>query len=206
MTAAIKGTPYSNRWDIWVYPADVETPATGVLVTDRLDDEAVSTLEKGGKVVLMAPPETLRSDVPPGFTSIFWNTQWTNRQPPHTLGLLCDPEHPALAEFPTEFHSNWQWWDLVSKSRAMILDETDPELRPIVQVIDDWNTNRKLGLVFEARVGAGKLLLCSIDLRSDLAARPVARQMRRSLLQYAAGDGFDPHTPCSLQQLKALFK
>jgi len=130
----------------------------------------------------------------------------TNRQPPHTLGILCDPAHPALAEFPTEFHSNWQWWDLVSKSRAMILDDLDPDLRPLVQVIDDWNTNRKLALVFEAKVGAGKLLACSIDLHSDLAARPVARQMRRSLLQYVQSDAFGPKALCSVAQLKALLK
>jgi len=163
-------------------------------------------LEQGGKVVLTLPPEKVRSDVPPGFTTIFWNTQWTNRQPPHTLGILCDPDHPALAGFPTEFHTNWQWWDLVSKSRAMILDDLDPELRPLVQVIDDWNTNRKLALLFEARVGAGRLLVCSIDLTTNLANRPVARQMRCSLLQYAARDAFNPQPPCSLEQLRSLFK
>ena len=207
VTATVAGTPYSNHWDLWVYPAKVKMPAASdVLIADSLDDEALSALEKGGKVVLMASPETIRSDVPPGFTSIFWNTQWTNRQPPHTLGILCDPAHPALAEFPTEFHSNWQWWDLVSKSRAMILDDLDPDLRPLVQVIDDWNTNRKLALVFEAKVGAGKLLACSIDLESDLAARPVARQMRRSLLQYVQSDAFGPKALCSVAQLKALLK
>ena len=203
----VSDTPYANDWCIWVYPARVEMPAaTDVLVTDGLDDEAVAALEQGGKVVLMPPPEKVRSDVPPGFTTIFWNTQWTNRQPPHTLGILCDPGHPALADFPTEFHTNWQWWDLVSKSRAMILDDLDPELRPLVQVIDDWNTNRKLALLFEAKVRAGKLLVCSIDLTTNLANRPVARQMRCSLLQYAASDAFNPQHPCSLQQLETLLK
>jgi hypothetical protein len=204
---AVEGTAYKNHWDVWVYPAqtDVPTPPE-VKIADSLDENTIATLEQGGAVLLMPPLESIRSDVPSGFSTIFWNTQWTNRQPPHTLGILCDPDHPALAAFPTEFHSNWQWWDLVGKSKFLMLDELGPELRPIVQVIDDWNTNRKLGLVFETKVGPGKLLFCSIDLRTDLARRPVARQMLRSLLHYAASETFDPKTSCSVDRVNTLFE
>ncbi len=207
ITVAVRGTKYSNHWDIWVYPAKLEMPTTSdITMTDSLSDEVVAALQKGGKVLLMPPLAAVRSDIPAGFSSIFWNTQWTKRQPPHTLGILCDPQHPALARFPTEFHSNWQWWDLVTRSRSMLLDDLAAELRPIVQVIDDWNTNRKLGVLFEARVGAGKLLVCSIDLRNNLGRRPAARQMLYSLLQYTGSTAFDPQTSCSVDQLKALFK
>ena len=61
-------------------------------------------------------------DVAIGFSSIFWNTAWTARQPPHTLGILCNPKHPALAEFPTEYFSNYQWWDAMSHSGAIRFD------------------------------------------------------------------------------------
>ncbi len=167
VTISLKGTDFSNSWDLWVYPADLNNrPPEKILIADSLDEQVVSALQEGRKVLLMPPLNTIDSDIPAGFTTIFWNTQWTRRQPPHTLGILCNPKHPALSEFPTEFHSNWQWWDLVTKSKFMILDDFPPDLRPIVQVIDDWNTNRKLGLIFEAKVGRGKLLVCSIDLRS----------------------------------------
>ena len=83
-------------------------------IVHRLDDQARAALEAGGRVLLLIPPGQARGDrrgkVGLGFSSIFWNTAWTNRQPPHTLGILCDPAHPALAGFPTESHSNWQWW------------------------------------------------------------------------------------------------
>ena len=207
VSVSVEGTSYTNDWDIWVYPASPEVPQPPqVMVAESLNDKALDTLRHGGRVLLMPPVEAIRSDVPPGFTTIFWNTQWTNRQPPHTLGILCDPNHPALAHFPTEFHSNWQWWDLVTKSRAMVLDDTPPSLRPVVQVIDDWNTNRRLGLVFEAAVEGGSLLVCSIDLRSELEDRPVARQMLYSLLQYAGSPDFKPQPRCSVAQLKALFR
>ena len=77
---------------------------------------------------MLWPPARPRSPDPKlgkvalGFSSIFWNTAWTRRQPPHTLGILCDPKHPLFASFPTDNHSNWQWWYLVSRSGAMILD------------------------------------------------------------------------------------
>ena len=122
------------------------------------------------------------------------------------LGILCNPKHPALAQFPTESHSNWQWWDLVTKSRFMVLDKFAPRLRPIVQVIDDWNTNRKLGLLFEAKLGRGKLLVCSIDLRSNLDARPVARQMLYSLLRYMESDNFNPEEASDIKLIRNLLK
>ncbi|MHC4726762.1 MAG: sugar-binding domain-containing protein, partial [Planctomycetota bacterium] len=191
---SIEETSFENHWDVWVYPARHQTkPPANILIADSFDEHVQATLKAGGKVLLMPRLNSINSNIPAGFTSIFWNTQWTRQQPPHTLGILCDPKHPALAEFPTEFHSNWQWWDLVTKSKFMILDEFAHKLHPIVQVVDDWNTNRKLSLVFETKIGAGKLLVCSIDLRNNLDERPVARQMLSSLLSYMDSSAFAPN-------------
>jgi hypothetical protein len=207
----LKGTPYANRWHVWFFPArlDVAQPPD-VLVADRLSDKAVARLRAGGKVLLLPARGSVKGDrfgkIPPGFSSIFWNTAWTRRQPPHTLGILCNPEHPALAEFPTDSSSDWQWWDLVTKSQIMILDDSPPKLRPIVQVIDDWFTNRRLGLVFEARVAGGKLLVSSIDLATDLDHRPVARQMLHSLLRYTGGADFQPEHEVTLDEIASVFQ
>ncbi|MEI8375485.1 MAG: sugar-binding domain-containing protein [Planctomycetota bacterium] len=207
LTLSLKDTPYTNHWDVWVYPAQVDrAPPTNVLVASSLDTQTTAALAAGRKVLLLLPPAAVRSDVPPGFSPIFWNTRWTRRQPPHTLGILCDPKHAAWATFPTEFHSNWQWWDPVSKSRAMILDGFPPDFRPLIQVIDDWNTNRRLGLVFEAKTGGGKLLGCSIDLSTGINQRPVSRQMLRSLLDYMGGDTFAPSKELPIELVRGLMK
>ena len=209
LTVSVDGTSYANDWDIWVYPPAVNTTAPAdVLVTSQLDAKAVAALKAGGKVLLLPAPGTVSGDehgvVPSGFTSIFWNTAWSGRQPPHTLGILCDPTNPALASFPTEYHSNWQWWDMVEHSQTMVLNKLPTELRPLVQVIDDWVTNRRLGLVFEAKVEGGKLLVCGIDLNTDLDKRPVARQMLHSLLTYMAGDRFDPKVTVEAEAIHKL--
>jgi len=141
-----------------------------------------------------------------GFSSVFWNTAWTLGQPPHTLGILCDPKHPVFADFPTEGHSNWQWWELVHDSAAMVLDGLPPKLRPLVQPIDTWFEARRLGLLFEARVAGGKLMVCSMDLAGSLDRRVVARQLRHSLMAYLASDRFSPAVEVDPSMIRGLSK
>ena len=207
LVVALEGTAAENDWDVWIYPAHVDAAVpAGVQVATALDASTLASLEAGGCVLLTIPPDRVRGDargrVELGFTPIFWNTACTQRQAPHTLGLLCNSRHPALAAFPTEAHTDWQWWYVVSRAGAMILDGLPVALRPIVQPIDDWFTNRRLGLVFEARVGRGRLLVCSIDLARD--DNPVGRQLRASLLRYAASPAFAPKVIVSAEQIRSL--
>jgi hypothetical protein len=118
------------------------------------------------------------------------------------LGLWCDTKHPALAEFPTESNCDWQWTELLRNTRAVNLNHLPKNLRPIVSAIDDWNRNYKLGLIFEARVGTGKLLVCAADLSTN--SSPVARQLRRSLLDYMAGNKFKPLAEISAADFASL--
>jgi len=151
-------------------------------------------------------PSQVASDVQIGFSSIFWNTAWTRGQAPHTLGILCDPKHPVFAQFPTEGHTNWQWWELIHGSAAMVLDPMPPGLRPLVQPIDTWFEARRLGLLFEARVEGGKLMVASMDLTGGLDRRVVARQLRHSVLAYMASERFNPVLEVDAGLIRALCK
>ena len=204
LAVGLKGTAIQNTWDLWLYPSTVQTVAPAdVLITTNLD-QALERLNEGGKVLLL-PLAQLNAENPKGsFTPVFWNRQWFPKQACQTLGLLCDARHPALEEFPTEMHSDWQWEDLVSSSRAMVLDDFPRELRPIVQVIDDWNTNRRLAMIFECRTGKGRLLVCSADLTGHLDQRPAARQILSSLVAYAQSDHFRPQVRVSAENLRDL--
>lgn len=195
VTVEVPGTEIRNRWNIWVYPAVKPEVVAQPYITTRLDAAARAELEKGSSVLLLTygtvEPER-GGDIPVGFSSIFWNTAWTRGQAPHTLGICCETDHPALAAFPNEGVSDYQWWDLTSRCDAMILDDYPEGFRPIVYIIGDWFTNRKLGLLYEARVGKGKLLVCGADLQNDLDKRPAAAQFRQSLVEYMASDKFAP--------------
>jgi hypothetical protein len=193
-----------------VYPASLPDNTREILVTQQLDAKALETLNKGGKVLLTPKQGSLKADkggdIAIGFSSIFWNTAWTHGQPPHTLGILCNPAHPALAAFPTQYHSNWQWWDAMSHSNAIRLDSLANGLPPIVRVIDDWVTARPLGLITECKVGKGKLLFSGIDLLTDQDKRPEARQLLYSLKQYMNGAAFNPATPIAFEKLQSVLK
>jgi hypothetical protein len=197
LVAGFAGTKTQNDWGVWVYPPpSVPKPPADAVVFHELNAAALAVLDSGGTVLWLLPPENVRNDtnrpVKFGFSSIFWNTAWTKRQAPTTLGILCDARAPLFAEFPTENFSDWQWWYLVQRAQPMILDDLPAGLLPGVQVIDDWTTNHKLGLAFEAQVGNGKLFVCSVDLENNLDHDPVRRQFRTSLLDYLASPNFQP--------------
>ncbi|MFO8014609.1 MAG: hypothetical protein R6X20_15030 [Phycisphaerae bacterium] len=195
-----------NGWDFWVYPADLapEKPA-GVTVRHGFDDETRRLLAEGKKVLLLKTEgETMQ---PMDFFPVFWTYHgFTNAKWGRGGGILCDPDHPALAAFPTEFHSNWQWYGLTRRARCFDLDRTPHAFRPLVQFIDDFHRNLKLGVVFEARVGPGRLLACAVDLESDLDGRPVARRMLHSLYRYMASPAFAPEDELDPAVLAEILK
>jgi hypothetical protein len=205
LVVGLPETAFENDWDVWIFADTLDTTAPGeVLITEMLDSLALRRLESGGKVLFMPRPLSVNTTCQLGFSSVFWNTAWTDDQPPHTLGLVCDSDHPVFTEFPTEGYSNWQWWELVYDAAAMLLDHLPPLLRPLVQPIDTWFENRRLGLLFEARVNGGKLMVCSMNLRTGLESRLVARQMRHSLLRYMRSDAFQPQVDVGLVTIQAL--
>jgi hypothetical protein len=207
LVVGLPGTAFENVWDVWVFADYLDTtPPDDVLITETMDASALRRLGSGGKVLFMPRAVTVNTTCQLGFSSVFWNTAWTDDQPPHTLGLVCDPKHPVFADFPTEDHSNWHWWELVRDAAAMTLDHLPAALRPLVQPIDTWFENRRLGLLFEARVNGGRLMVCSMNLRTGLESRLVARQMRHSLLRYMCSDAFLPQTDVELQAIGALIR
>ena len=205
----VKNTPFKNRWDFWVYPAKQEINPGNVFITDKIDFKAEEVLKKGGSVLLLTFGKVGKEKgalVAIGFSSIFWNTAWTRNQPPHTLGILCDPKHPVFSEFPTEYHSNWQWWDPIAHSQAMILDKFPADLHPLIQPIDTWFENRRLALAFETKTRNGKLMVCSIDMQDKIDERPVTRQLLISMLKYMNSGSFNPQTQVGIKDIISLIK
>jgi hypothetical protein len=200
-------TPYKNSWDFWVYPADQQVKKGRVMVTDKIDKKAEEELKRGGSVLLLNYGKVGKekgAQIAIGFSTVFWNTAWTNNQPPHTLGILCDPKHPVFNDFPTEFHSNWQWWDPVSHSQAMIIDGFSPKLRPLIQPIDSWFDNWRLALAFEVKTNGGKLMVCSIDLNKISEERLASKQLYISILNYMNSEAFNPQTEADLDIVKDM--
>ena len=210
----IDGTEFKTHYPVWIYPSKVNTaPPPDITVTHDLSAEVIKKLTSGRKVLLFPDFNKVKNHSVGGlFITDFWNfkmfkpiAERVGRQPsPGTMGILADSASPLFDHFPTESHTDWQWWPIVKNSRPIILDSTPAEYHPLVQVIDNIDRNHKLGLIFEYKVGKGKLLVCASDLPA-ITKWPEARQLYGSILSYMESSSFNPKSEISVRQLKNLF-
>ena len=126
--------------------------------------------------------------------------------PPMTLGCLIEEESHIFDHFPTSYHTDWQWWDILEYSKVMELQDMPSDLRPFIQVIDAFDSNFKLGIGFEAKVGAGKIIVLPLDLQKDIQTRPAVMQLLQSIDAYAHSKDFCPRSAISLKQLEQILR
>jgi hypothetical protein len=215
LSIILEGTKYENSYPLWVYPASMEIkPPDNILLSKKLDKITLSKLADGGMVLLIPDFNDIK-DLSVGglFTPDYWNWRMfkgiseSNNKPvsPGTMSILTNPLLPLFNDFPTEFHTNWQWWPIVKNSRPFILDNTPKNYRPLVQVVDNIERNHKLGLIFEFAIGKGKLLVCMSDLKA-IQNKPEGRQLYSSILKYMSSDKFNPSQTLNTEELVSLFK
>ena len=206
---SIKGTGIENAYDFWVYPKDAgKSDPKGVVVATNVA-AALAALAEGRKVLLVPSPAATAQPAERkpvvGFSTIFWNTVWANRQPPTVMGVYPDPKHPLFKNFPTENHSDFQWWYILSKvENPLWLDKWRRGVKPLLGLVDDWFTCRNLALLAEAKVGKGSLLLCAIPIAEPAENNLPLNQLRDAVLEYMSSDAFAPKEEMSPEQLKAL--
>jgi len=221
VTLTVNCRDISNKYILWVYPAAQQAqqaqPSVPENVTVTRDWNAAKAALAEGKSVLFMPSGLDGSNSIEGtYCTDFWNypmfrsisVSMKKPVPVGTLGLLIDKAHPALAEFPAEIYSTAQWYDIVNRSRTVILDGLD--IDPIVRTIDNCERNHNLGTVFEVKTGGGKLLVCSSDLTfadgSGLKDGSLpCKQLLKSLVRYAASEDFKPATSADIAELDKIF-
>lgn len=208
LTVAVAGNQFTNQWNFWVYPDTVSTVNhDDILIADSLDSKVLETLKRGGKVLLTAAGKVrLGSDVVQHYLPVFWNTSWFKMRPPHTTGAYIDQQHPLFRHgFPTDDWGNLNWWELLNKAQVMNLQDFPKDYQPPIQPIDTWHISRKLGMLVEANVLRGKLIMTTMDIASDLDHRIVARQMREAILSYMDSADFAPLLTLKPEVIQNLF-
>lgn len=221
---------HHNTYDLWIYTTEksLDIYKEGVVITSDLTDEVAKKLEKGAKVLwlpttsknFVASADTLSqaSNATPYtvgglFQTDYWNYRMfkticeNNKKTvsPGTLGILTNPKHPIFCDFPTEMHTNWQWFPVIKESHPLVLDNFAKDDKPIVQVIDNIERNHKLGLVMEWKVGAGKLLVCMSDLEKA-SEYPEGRAFYESVLSYMRSPEFAPQSEITIADLRKKLK
>lgn len=198
----IEGSTWRNTWNIWIFPKISTMPKDGIVVTADIDI-AAEELAKGSKVLLSPKPENVNG-IEGKFVPVFWSPVHFPDQA-GTMGLLCHTDHPALALFPSEINSDWQWWTLAKRQKVMNIDSL-PGITPIVESVDNFTRNRRLCSVAETCVGNGKLLISTMDLLSE-SSDPATSQLLFSLLSYMQSPSFAPKGQTeSISFLKATSK
>jgi hypothetical protein len=208
----IVGTNIKNHYPIWVYPKE-ETNLTSdeIKICCDFDDKTEQFLYEGKKVLFLPADDRKLACVDGAFITDFWNYPMYRRicerkgikANPGTLGILCNPKHPALSSFPTEFHSNWQWWHIVKNSHPIILSNMLSGLDVIVQIVDNFERNYKLGLIFEVCVGKGKLLVCACNLLA-YRDKPEVMQLLNSLHFYMKTTSFSPKAKMDFKSMMKI--
>ncbi|CAM3994038.1 sugar-binding domain-containing protein [Saccharibacillus endophyticus] len=202
-----------NEWSIWVYTqprlgkedhgATSEASGSEITITNDWNEETRQVLESGGSVLFLAHAAQLTHAVPGKFAPVFWSPVHFETDNP--CGIWVDHAHGALAGFPTAGYAEHQWKDLLDRSVSLIAPKELP-FEPIVQVIPNFFHNRKMTNLIEYRAGRGKLLICGMDIDSDLEQRPAAAQLRSSLLTYMNSGRFMPKTVLETEQLQELLR
>lgn len=199
------GEACSNSWRLWAYPEEYPQHRTSVVAT-RDPEEAVKALGEGRRV-LLAPAKDDIDGVKSRFLPVFWSPVHFKDQA-GTMGIMCDPGHPALTGFPNDGHTDWQWWSLVRNAKICDIDslyDSGCGVKPIVKAIDNFVTNRRLAYVFEAKVGNGSLLFSGFDILNPELDAPEIKAMRESLLRYAESEDFRPEGVLSEEGMQTLF-
>jgi hypothetical protein len=203
----IDGTTYANDWNFWIYPVETKTPyLKDIYVCSTPDEKALQILNDGGKVLILAAGNIeYGKDVVQYYQPAFWNTSWFKMRPPHTTGVYIRNQHPVFKNFITDDWADMQWWELVNRTQTMLLTDFPKGFQPIVQPIDTWFISRKLGMLVEARVGKGRLMMTTMDLTNKLNNRPVANAMYESVIRYMQSEDFNPEFVVPVQQINELF-
>lgn len=217
----VPGTKYKNKYELYCYPANddvisldnVASLGEGdnqVFITNEFAS-AKSLLEQGKRVMYM--PNKVKESLEGFYCTDFWCypmfrdiCEWMKKPVAvGTMGLLIDTKHPAIKDFPSHKYATPQWYQIVSHSRCAILDDvTDKDYRPIVQMVDNFERNHKLGILFEGKALNGKLMVCTSKL-GEISDRPEVKQFAKSLVNYLTSEEFAPEQVLDIEKLETVF-
>lgn len=192
----------TSTYPVWVYKkASPECPKN-VYETRVFDEQTRAVLQNGGRVYLSpdADEESLPYSIKTQFTTDFWSVG-TFADQEGGMGQLIDTEHPIFKEFPTDLHTDWQWWIMATK-RAVILPHP---MKMIITEMDSYAFLRPMAQLIEFRCLKGKVLLSTMELHKS-QQYPEARALQAAIYTYLSGENFEPAEELTEEELSTLVR
>ena len=191
-----------SAYPIWVYRKTTPVCPENVYETRAFDVKTREILQNGGRVYLSpdADKESLPNSIKTQFTTDFWSVG-TFADQEGGMGQLIDTEHPIFKEFPTDFHTDWQWWIMATK-RAVILPHP---MKTIITEMDSYAFLRPMAQMIEFRCLKGKVLLSTMELHKS-QQYPEARALQAAIYTYLSGENFEPAEELAEEELSTLVR
>lgn len=191
-----------SAYPIWVYRKTTPVCPENVYETRAFDVKTREILQNGGRVYLSpdADKESLPNSIKTQFTTDFWSVG-TFADQEGGMGQLIDTEHPIFKEFPTDFHTDWQWW-IMSTKRAVILPHP---MKTIITEMDSYAFLRPMAQMIEFRCLKGKVLLSTMELHKS-QQYPEVRALQASIYTYLSGENFEPAEEITEEELSMLVR
>lgn len=193
-------TDCDNRWDMYVFPAKkprvpsekVQREA-GVIIREDIEaSELYEAMQAGKRVLLFSAGPFVRLDNT-------FQISVAGRTNGHLATAIADA--PLMRDFPHEGWCARQFREMMKDSHTVALDLPRAEFAPIIEIASSYKNARREAILFEYRIGRGRLLVSTLNLKES---DPGAMWLKDRMLEYVMSDEFMPTVSLSPSELLAL--
>ena len=191
-----------NEWEVYAFPETSTSSTCSTrpnnrahdvrIVSNISRDDLLAAMGRGERVLLLGkgPFKSLRTSFRIGLAG---------RTSGH-YATIIKPGHPALEGMPHEGFCGWQFRRLMQEGAAVQLEAGVP-FDPIIEVAASDKYLIRQAMLFEYKVGEGRILVCSFAFNAN---DPAAAWLKARLEAYAASDAFNPKQSLTPDQLRAV--
>lgn len=201
LTVTLSGgdTDAENIFELYVFPKPHALPSAAALRRARLTvsggmdaDELMVRMARGESVLLLGAK-------PFPTDPISFQLSVAGRTNGHLATVIAD--HPILDGMPHKGFCDRRFATMMTGASAAVLDVPSLPFSPIVEIATTYKNARREALVFEYRIGKGRLLCSTLN---RTAEDPAAVFLTERLYAYAMSEQFEPRVSITLAELSAL--
>ncbi len=192
-------TDAENSWSLYSFPKEKkrvtvrDLKTAGVeLLTDAGAEELLSRMSRGESVLLFGKGP---------FTTLPTTFQLSvaGRTTGHLATVVDD--HPIFRDVPNDGYCDLKFREMLGDGEAAVLDLKGIAHNPIVDIASTYKNAHREAMLFEYRVGKGRLLVCTLNLKDSDA---FAVYLKEKILEYACSAEFCPRDEITLLELQAI--
>lgn len=196
LTAELHGgdTDCENTWELYVFPENcAPAEAENLVITGGCSFETLAAHLRDGKTVVIFGTDPFPTN------EVTYQLSVAGRTHGHLATVIADT--PLMADFPHNGYCARQFEHMLNGSRSAVLDLCVHPHRPIIDIASSYKNARREAMLFEYRVGSGRLLVCTLRLTEE---DPGALWLKNRIVQYAVSEDFRPEQTLTVAQLAVL--